>query len=715
MPTLRADFYGQAIDANRGLSDLLGAEQVTLGRLTTDELRRTIVEPARRAHLQFDPGLPELLLRDAGNEPGNLPLLQHALLELYTKRHGNRLTSAAYEQIGGIRRAIATSAELEYNRLPDDQKSLARSVFTQLVRLARADEGLEDTRRRVPVASLPQGATAIVDEFTSARLRLLVKAHARILSADNECTGLHAEQETVEVAHEALIREWERLKSWLNEDRGFYLWRQRLDQAINEYIEHGRHVDYLLYSAALREAEGKLAGRMPESLSPAQREYIQASIDERERDEREKQDLQERARREKEALLTHAAAQERRAREAAETSQRAVEQRRAAAERGRKILMHGSLALLVIALLAGYQWYEANEQRKEAAAQTLALRANELHQKKEDTVAKLITAASLSLRPAPEAMGIAIRLFSHQALFSVALTGHEGPVSSVAFSADGTRIVSGSPDKTLRLWDAHTGKPIGTPLTGHEGEVLSVAFSADSTCIVSGSGDKMLRLWDAHTGKPIGTPLTGHEGPVTSVAFSADSTRIVSGSWDKTLRLWDAHTGKPIGTPLTGHEREVTSVAFSADGTRIVSGSWDKTLRLWNAHTGLPIGALTGHENGVSSVAFSADGTRIVSGSADKTLRLWDAHSGEPIGAPVTGHEGAVFGVAFSTDGTRIVSGSYDGTLALWDVNVVESPSELYALLCKNLHRNLTRAEWNLYVPPGESYRKVCNRLPLEQ
>src|SRR5262249_5023043 len=136
VPTLRADFYGQAIEADRRLSDLLGQEQVTLGRLTPDELTRAVVEPARLARLEFDPGLPELLLRDAGNEPGNLPLLQHALLELYTHRRGQRLTSAAYEAIGGIRKAIATSAEREYGRFEKQgQGALVRQVFTQLVRL----------------------------------------------------------------------------------------------------------------------------------------------------------------------------------------------------------------------------------------------------------------------------------------------------------------------------------------------------------------------------------------------------------------------------------------------------------------------------------------------------------------------------------------------------------------------------------------------------
>ncbi|KZT51139.1 WD40 repeat-like protein [Calocera cornea HHB12733] len=250
------------------------------------------------------------------------------------------------------------------------------------------------------------------------------------------------------------------------------------------------------------------------------------------------------------------------------------------------------------------------------------------------------------------------------------LTGHDRQVTSVAFSPDGRRIVSGSWENTLRLWNADTGAAIDEPLTGHTDGVLSVALSPDSRRIVSGSGDGTLRLWNADTGAAMGEPLTGHDSEVTSVAFSPDGRRIVSGSWDHTLRLWNADTGAAIGEPLTGHTGEVASVAFSPDGRRIVSGSWDHTLRLWNADTGAAIGEpLTGHTGEVYSVAFSPDGRRIVSGSSDHTLRLWNADTGAAIGEPLTGHTGEVYSVAFSPDGRRIVSGSGDGTLRLWNAD----------------------------------------------
>ncbi|MFM9963051.1 MAG: protein kinase domain-containing protein [Planctomycetaceae bacterium] len=248
------------------------------------------------------------------------------------------------------------------------------------------------------------------------------------------------------------------------------------------------------------------------------------------------------------------------------------------------------------------------------------------------------------------------------------LNGHSEPVMSVSFSPDGKRIVSGSHDKTLKVWDAQTGELVLT-LNGHSKFVFCVSFSPDGKRIVSGSLDKTLKVWDAQTGESLLT-LNGHSDWVRSVSFSPDGKRIVSDSMNGTLKVWNAQTGEPVLT-LNGHEEGVTYVSFSPDGKRIVSGSLDATLMVWDVQTGEPVLTLNGHSGSVMSVSFSPDGKRIVSGSRDNTLKVWDAQTGEPV-LTLKGHSNAVESVSFSPDGKRIVSGSGDATLKVWDAQTGE-------------------------------------------
>ena len=240
---------------------------------------------------------------------------------------------------------------------------------------------------------------------------------------------------------------------------------------------------------------------------------------------------------------------------------------------------------------------------------------------------------------------------------------HSLGVLSVAFSADGARVVSGSYDKTVKLWDAATGAQLRT-FEGHADRVTSVAFSPDGTKVLSGSEDKTLKLWDAATGSLLRT-FEGHANGVNSVAFSPDGARVLSGGWDGKLKLWDAATGA-LQRTFEGQE-PISSVAFSPDGALLLSGSrgwW--TTKLWDAATGAQLRTFEGHTDDVTSVAFSPDGTKVLSGSEDKTLKLWDAATGSLL-RTFEGHANGVNSVAFSPDGASVLSGGRDKKLKLWD------------------------------------------------
>jgi WD40 repeat protein len=253
------------------------------------------------------------------------------------------------------------------------------------------------------------------------------------------------------------------------------------------------------------------------------------------------------------------------------------------------------------------------------------------------------------------------------------LEGHESGVLACAWSPDGARLLSGSFDNTLRVWDAVSGRTLFS-LEGHEDGVWACAWSPDGARLLSGSEDRTLRVWDAASGRAL-LALEGHEGGVRACAWSPDGARVLSGSADNTLRVWDAASRRALLT-LTWHEGGVWACAWSPDGARLLSGSEDKTVRVWGAISGRALLTLEGHSGGVNACAWSPDGARLLSASEDKTLRVRDATTGRTL-LTLAGHSGGVNACGWSPDGARLLSGSEDRTLRVWDATSGRAPLRL--------------------------------------
>ncbi len=630
--TLRSDFEPRFLDS--ALKANWMSARFPVRAMRADELRQAIERPALEKMLDFEP--PELvsyLIDEVGQMPGALSLLSFTLSELYIKciesDRGNRsLTEADYKDLGGVAGSLTHRATEVYNKLDKAQQITIQRVMLRMVTI----EGGELARRRVPLSELVY-ADAEENQQVEEVLKRLDKA--RLIVGGRETGG----EPYVEPAHDALVRGWNKLQEWINEEQENLLLQQRLTPAANDWDRNNRPNGLLLPDGDRLNQLEKILNQENNWFNQREIEFVQASINYRNIQQRQAREQQTRT-----ELLRKV-------------------------DRVEDLLNAQPLNALVLAIEAVGENLEKIPQQILTSVQSSLHRAISLARERNllqdhQSGVNCVAFSSDGEYIVSSSADGTVRLWDKEGNpIGNPFTGHESSVSSVAFSHDSKLIVSSGND--IRLWNIE-GKLIGKPFTDHQSHANSVAFSPDSKLIVSGGDDGTLKLWDTK-GNLIGNPFTGHESDVNSVAFSSTEKYIVSGSDDGTLRLWDTK-GNLIGNPLIGHDG-FSSVAFSPNGKCIVSGLRNGTLQLWDTE-GNPIGdPFKGHTQNyrIQSVAFSPNGEQIVSGSFDRTVRLWDKQ-GNPIVNPFIGHDRFVYSVAFSPDGKHIASGGLDG-IRIWDTH----------------------------------------------
>jgi WD40 repeat protein/serine/threonine protein kinase len=692
--TLRADFYDRPLHYPK-FGELVRTRMETIMPLSADELERAIVKPAEQIGAKFEAGLVTTIVSEVKYQAGALPLLQYALTELFERRSGKTFTLEAYQAIGGTVGALAKRAEEIYADLDETGKEMARQMFLRLVTLG---EGTEDTRRRVMRSELLAIATDadVMDEVIDAY------AEYRLLSLDNDPA---TRTPTVEVAHEAILREWERLREWLNESRDDVRLQRQLLALADEWHTAKQDASFLLRGSRLETFE-KWVKNVRLALTAKERTFLNASLI-----QRTKEQTNEANRQAHELKLA---------------------QNTAKAERRAASGLRALVAVLVLAMLSafgltGVALNQSNEAQNARAtsdmnaevSQSLALAAgSQLALSEGNTDLALALAAAANRGTTPPAL-------AQQALFNAAfapgtrqlLVGHSNYVSSVDISADGRYAVSAScpcnqiiATSEVIIWDLEHGVELRR--INNDLGVISgvVAMSPDARYLLIGVDFEgacgRLSLWEVETGERIRC-FDGHTGIVSGVDFSADGRTAVSGSEDGDAILWDVQTGAEIRR--FHHGAWVNSPRFSPDGTQLLTGADDNAVWLWDVQTGELIRRFTGHSMWVSSVEWSPDGRTVLSGAYEgDEIYLWDTESGELIrtfdafsstlrkmdissnglyaavgygnsvlliyeiatGTIVErlyGHSAAVNSVVYNADG-QLLSGSYDQTVRLWDV-----------------------------------------------
>ena len=678
--TMRSDFLGDCTQFP-GLAEAINAGQYLVPRMTRDERRAAIERPVEVAGAEMSPVLLTRLVNDVGDNPDQLSILQHALNRTWARwqnEGGGKgpLDLSHYEAIGTMAHALDQHAEKAYAELDSArQQQICERLFKALT--DKTDpRGLRRPTTLATLCALADATTAevteVIDVFRRPSRSFLMPPAADALKAET----------VIDISHEILMRVWERLIKWADDEAASARNYRRLAEvaelhaAGNANLWRDPELQLALNWRGKNQPNETWASRYHPGFAAATQFLTESS----EAREAERAERQQQRQRELDAEHEKAEVQ---ARNARRSLWAAVISSAFAAV---------AIVCAVFAVLFGVRAHQASVAAEASRASAEASRAEaqlysseaqitqsralvkEAEQDPSDHSRKILLALE-ALPDTQEGIDRPVVFDAQETLATgindlrelAVLSGEAGPVLAVAITPDGARIVTGSGDNTARVLAASTGAQL-LQLKGHTGPIRTVAVTPDGERMITGSDDGTARVWDASTGAEL-LQLRGHTGSVRAVVVTRDGARIVTGCDDNTARVWDASTGAEL-LQLTGHTGTILALAVTPDGTRIVTGSADYTARVWDASTGAELHQLKGHTLPVLGVAVARDGARIITGSEDYTARVWDARTGAALYPPLRGHTGFVRGVTVTPDGAHIVTCSADYTARVWDAGI---------------------------------------------
>jgi WD40 repeat protein/energy-coupling factor transporter ATP-binding protein EcfA2 len=705
--TMRADFIESCL-LYPSLTQLIQAQAIYMPPLVGKDLGDAIEKPANIQGYSFEEGLIEEILQDVGKEEGILPLLEFALTQLWEKRdsQNHQLTLEQYKALGRVTGALNHHADKIYSyndfekespqqERSDKEKDWIKQIFLRLVRI---DEKGKDTRQRQSKATLLDIAkddeergvlSQVLEDLV--RGRLLVPGGGGQKTDDqddNSLANLVQETQLIDIAHEALIRDWKKLHDWVQDNRIDLKFRQTITQAANDWENNSKKEEYLVHLESRLEAAKALLEK--EFLSPLEAEYVQACVEKvkRELNAKVEQERQLRKAAEQKVILAIASSMlllfsgfgvlQWRAADRSQIEARVTSSRRTFdSNRDR-------LDALSEALRAGKQlqqsiWFRNDSQVRAEVMEVLAQTTYWVRERNYwEAHNTYVNNVSFSPDPQPKDQIIAtggadgiVKLWNRDGTEIKTKTQlkHREPVFAVSFSSDGQILASASRDGSVKLWkrDGTFLRDLNTELVDKNGKsvpVWSVSFSSDRQTIATASGDGTIILWDRQGNRQ--KAWKGHNTAIYSISFSQDGQTIATASDENTVKQWNRE-GKEVRPPLIGHKEPVVKVRFSPDGQTIATASADTTAILWDSKTGDKKFVLAEHTRGVVDVVFSPDGKTVATGSTDSTVKLWNSN-GELL-STLEGHSERVNSLSFSQDGTLLASVSYDKTVRLWQPN----------------------------------------------